>query len=200
MKNNFKTIKLQVDGMTCSNCALGIKRKLEDNGLTKVDVNFTTGETTCEINKIKNETYVRNIIKELGYTIIDNQNLDKSFSKSEKYFYLSIIFTTPLFLHMFFPKNTWIYNPLLQFSLCLPVYIIGLLYFGKSALKSILNGLPNMDVLIFIGSTSAFIYSIYSWIIFYGTNEIHQYLFFETTATIITLVLLGIHPVKIGLF
>ena len=48
-----------------------------------------------------------------------------------------------------------------------------------------------MNVLIFIGSTSAFLYSIYGSIVFFGTTEMHNFLFFETTATIITLVLLG---------
>ena len=48
-----------------------------------------------------------------------------------------------------------------------------------------------MDVLIFIGSSSAFFYSIYGWFLFAGTEQAHHYLFFETTATIITLVLLG---------
>ena len=48
-----------------------------------------------------------------------------------------------------------------------------------------------MDVLILMGSSAAFFYSIYGWILFYGTEQSHDYLFFETTATIITLVLLG---------
>ena len=47
-----------------------------------------------------------------------------------------------------------------------------------------------MDVLIFTGSTAAFVYSIYGWVLF-GSEHAHNYLFFETTATIITLVLLG---------
>ena len=48
-----------------------------------------------------------------------------------------------------------------------------------------------MDVLIFIGSSAAFFYSIYGWWYFYGTSDVHNYMFFETSATIITLVLLG---------
>ena len=48
-----------------------------------------------------------------------------------------------------------------------------------------------MDVLIFIGSTSAFLYSLYGWWLFQDTDLVKNYLFFETTATIITLVLLG---------
>jgi Cu+-exporting ATPase len=48
-----------------------------------------------------------------------------------------------------------------------------------------------MDVLIFIGSSAAFFYSIYGWWFYYGTIKVNDFLFFETTATIITLVLLG---------
>jgi Cu+-exporting ATPase len=92
---------------------------------------------------------------------------------------------------MFVGKDSILQDPLLQFTLCVPVYIIGLLYFGKSAWSSLKIGIPNMDVLIFIGSSAAFIYSIYGWLIFGGETEMHNYLFFETTATIITLVLLG---------
>ena len=48
-----------------------------------------------------------------------------------------------------------------------------------------------MDVLIFMGSASAFIYSLYGTITYYGTELAHHYLFYETSAGIITLVLLG---------
>ena len=48
-----------------------------------------------------------------------------------------------------------------------------------------------MDVLIFIGSTSAFLYSLIGWIIFNNTPQVYNFMFFETCATIITLVLLG---------
>ena len=57
-----------------------------------------------------------------------------------------------------------------------------------------------MNVLIFIGSSAAFIYSIFGWIIFGESTETHNYLFFETSATIITLVLLGNVFRKINLY
>src|SRR5690606_36215294 len=60
-------------------------------------------------------------------------------------------------------------------------------HFGKSAFNSLKSGVPNMDVLIFSGSTSAFIYSLIGTFLNLGPN----YLFYETTAVIITLVLLG---------
>ncbi|HQX72754.1 MAG TPA: cation-translocating P-type ATPase, partial [Chitinophagaceae bacterium] len=60
-------------------------------------------------------------------------------------------------------------------------------FFGKSAWKSIRNGMPNMNVLITIGSTAAFVYSLYGSL----TGQAAQYMFYETAATIITLVFLG---------
>jgi Cu+-exporting ATPase len=81
--------------------------------------------------------------------------------------------------------------PEVQFVLCLPVMVIGVTHFGKSAYHSTRVGAPNMDVLIFLGSVSAFVYSIWGSIEFDGLPEQSNYLFFETAATIITLVLLG---------
>jgi len=192
MKNDIKKIKIQIEGMTCSNCAAGIKKHLLNKGLEDVNVNFSTGEANCNINSLHNQNDVENIIQKLGYSIIKpNEEIKNNISKVERYFYSTLIFTLPLFSHMFFPEDSFIQNPFLQFFLCLPVYLIGINYFGKSAWSSLKTGVPNMDVLIFIGSSAAFFYSIYGWLIFGGTSEMHHYLFFETTATIITLVLLG---------
>ncbi|MGZ6540196.1 MAG: heavy metal translocating P-type ATPase, partial [Bacteroidia bacterium] len=82
-------------------------------------------------------------------------------------------------------------QPYIQLILCVPVFTIGVLQFGKSAWGSVKIGIPNMDVLIFIGSSAAFIYSVIGIFLYQNTMEVHNYLFFETSATIITLVLLG---------
>ena len=178
--------------MSCANCAAGIKKHLENKGLQDVNVNFSTGEASWENDKNQDKNDVAKTITSLGYKIkSSSKEEEKGLSKLEKYFYFTLIFTLPLFSHMFFPKGSIIQNPLLQFILCLPVYIIGVSYFGKSAWGSIKTGIPNMDVLIFTGSSAAFFYSIYGWLINYGTPAVHHYLFFETSATIITLVLLG---------
>ena len=174
--------------MSCSNCAAGIKKHLINKGLGDVNVNFSTGEASCNIDTLHNQNDIENIIQKLGYSIIKpNKEIKKRISKVERYFYSTLIFTLPLFSHMFFPEGSFIQNPILQFFLCLPVYIIGVAYFGKSAWSSLKTGIPNMDVLIFIGSSAAFFYSIYGSFLL----DSQDYLFFETTATIITLVLLG---------
>ena len=188
MKNDIKKIKIQVEGMSCTNCAAGIKKHLINKGLEDVNVNFSTGEASCNIDTLHNQNDIENIIQKLGYSIIKpNKEIKKRISKVERYFYSTLIFTLPLFSHMFFPEGSFIQNPILQFFLCLPVYLIGVAYFGKSAWSSLKTGIPNMDVLIFIGSSAAFFYSIYGSFLL----DSQDYLFFETTATIITLVLLG---------
>jgi Cu+-exporting ATPase len=78
--------------------------------------------------------------------------------------------------------NSWV-----QLALCLPVYIVGMQFFGRSAIKSIRNGVPNMNVLIALGATAAFVYSLIGTLMQLGAD----YLFYETAATIITLVFLG---------
>ncbi|MCA6456252.1 MAG: cadmium-translocating P-type ATPase, partial [Chitinophagaceae bacterium] len=78
-------------------------------------------------------------------------------------------------------------NPYVQIALTLPVFIVGMDFFGRSAIKSVLKGIPNMNVLIALGAIAAFGYSLYGTII----GEAEQYLFYETTATILTLVFLG---------
>ena len=81
----------------------------------------------------------------------------------------------------------WLMNPWIQLALCLPVFIVGMLYFGRSAINSIRHGIPNMNVLVALGAFAAFVYSLTGAILQLGPD----YLFFETSASIITLVLLG---------
>jgi Cu+-exporting ATPase len=85
-------------------------------------------------------------------------------------------------VHIHFLMNPWV-----QLCLCLPVYIVGMSFFGKSAIKSLRNGMPNMDVLIALGATAAFVYSLYGTL----TGQAAHYMFYETAAAILTLVFLG---------
>ncbi|RYY91888.1 MAG: HAD family hydrolase, partial [Chitinophagaceae bacterium] len=86
------------------------------------------------------------------------------------------------------PFFSLLMNPWLQLALTLPPFFVGMRYFGRSAYKSLRNGVPNMNVLISIGAGSAFLYSIIG--LATGRTEA---IFFETAATIITLVFLGEH-------
>lgn len=189
--NNSKNTTLHVEGMTCANCALGIKKQLVKKGLENVNVSFSTGEVIYENNNDLSIQEIKNSINQLGYKVVDLPEANNGLSPIEKKFYGSLLFTIPLFLHMFMPHDSILNNSWVQLGLCIPVFLIGFFHFGKSAIGSLKSGVPNMDVLIVIGSSAAFIYSIFGIYFYYGTNAAHNYLFFETAATIITLVLLG---------
>ena len=191
-KNAEKKIILKVEGMTCNNCAAGIKKHLEKSLDSEVNVNFSIGEVSCYTNEKHHKRDLINLIEDIGFRVVKTKSKKNlNFSKSEIYFLVSLIFTTPLFCHMFVSETNILHQPIIQLFLCLPVYFIGIVFFGKSAYYSIKSKVPNMDVLIFIGSTAAFFYSLYGWWLFQDTELVKNYLFFETTATIITLVLLG---------
>ncbi|HEY8969213.1 MAG TPA: cation-translocating P-type ATPase [Puia sp.] len=81
----------------------------------------------------------------------------------------------------------WFRSGLIQLILCLPVYIIGMYFFGRSALKSLRKGRPNMNVLIAVGATAAFVYSLAGTMLGLGP----AYQFYETSAAIITIVFFG---------
>ena len=183
-----KTIK--VSGMTCSNCAKGIEKHLNKNGFQDVNVDFPNSEVSLSIDSNKTVSNAEKLINEIGFKALSENVEDKSVS-IEKLFYICLAFTIPLFLHMFASDDHFINNPILQFFLCLPVFIISLSFFGRSGWNSIKSGVPNMDVLIIIGVIASFFYSVAGVIMFWGTAEVHSYLFFETCATITTLVLLG---------
>lgn len=186
--------ELEVDGMTCSTCALNIEKYLKRIGGEEVSVNFATKEVRFRNAAGKSMEELRKGIHDLGYEVIAEgtaKKEKKEWTKLEKKLAFSALFTLPLLLHMFLPFVAFLQNPWLQLLLSLPVMYIGVTHFGRSALASVKAGTANMDVLIFIGSASAFLYSLAGTLLYMGTHRTHDFMFYETAATIITLVLLG---------
>ncbi|MFT3676304.1 MAG: cation-translocating P-type ATPase [Chitinophagaceae bacterium] len=190
----MEKIQWKVDGMDCNNCALTIRRYLEKEGRTDVRVNFATGDVSFDQNPgLKTDSLVQGI-QDLGYTITGSA-IAKPVHTSKPWlsthlqrFWFCLPFTAILMLHMIPGLHIhWLMNPWLQLAFTLPVYIVGMQFFGRSAWKSLRNGLPNMNVLIAIGATASFVYSLYGTL----TNQVADYMFYETTATILTLVFLG---------
>lgn len=182
-----KHIELNVKGMTCTNCALGIERYLKKEGLDGVNVDFSSEEVIFDLPEDKRLPLIIKGIEKLGYEVVpEEQEASTGLSKIERLFYFSLIFTVPLLLHMFLPWHL-LHNPWFQLAMALPVYAVGMYHFGRSAWRSIQSGVPNMDVLIALGTTAAFFYSLYGTLMQLGPD----FLFFETAASIITIVLLG---------
>jgi P-type Cu+ transporter len=196
MANTSKKVNWKVEGMTCSNCALTIQQYLKSEGMNDVKVDLLQGDVSFDLVETTNEQSIKKGIEELGYTVQhDDHGHDhvagnrKWFSNHKQRFLFCLLFTLPLMMHMFenWVHIHWLMNPWVQLALCVPVYIVGMDFFGRSAIKSIRNRMPNMNVLVALGATAAFVYSLAGAILNLG----EQYLFFETTASIITLVFLG---------
>jgi Cu+-exporting ATPase len=187
-KTNWK-----VDGMTCSNCSLTVTKYLEKEGKRNVKVNLISGDVIFDKEEGQDLNRIIKGIEELGYKVNTETGTSKVvrkrlFANHLQRFLFCAVFTVPLMLHMFDSLQPhWLMNPFVQLALCLPVFIVGMDFFGRSAIKSMRNGMPNMNVLIAIGATAAFIYSLTGTI--FGLGE--AYMFYETAAAIITLVFLG---------
>jgi Cu+-exporting ATPase len=192
MHNHNEPVTLKVEGMDCANCALGITRKLSKSGHEDVHVNFATGEASFVMAENATLNDVIHDIEGLGYHVIGEEKQKGFHFGIAGKFWFCLIFTVPLFFgHMLLPHDSPFVQPIVQLLLCLPVFAIGVWFFGKSAFGSLKAGVPNMDVLIFIGAVSSFGYSLAGMLTVKDPHLVHQYMFFETTATIITLVLLG---------
>ena len=184
----------QVDGMTCSNCALTVNKYLQKQGMQEVKVDPLSGKVSFNAPVAFPLPTLKTGIAGLGYNVVDEtQNVqpDKRFLRNNKQRFLFCLpFAGVLMLHMFhkwIPGLHWLMNPWVQLALCLPVFAVGMWFFGRSAIKSLQNGVPTMDVLIALGALAAFLYSLTGALLNLGND----YLFFETTSTIITLVFMG---------
>ena len=164
--------------------------------MKNVKVNFATGDVIFDVNENFSKEKINTGINGLGYTIV-NEETGVLKTKNPKLPFLSthlqrfwfcLPFTLLLNLHMIPGVHIhWLMDPWLQLAFTIPIYLVGMSFFGKSAWKSIRNGMPNMNVLIAIGASAAFFYSLYGTL----TGQAEQYMFYETATTIITLVFLG---------
>jgi len=188
----MENVQWKVEGMDCSNCAITIHKYLEKKGMKNVKVNFANGDVSFNINSEITAEKLANGIKDLGYEVADRQqvggNKKQFLSTHLQRFLFCLPFTLVLMLHMIPGLHImWLMNPWVQLALTIPVYIVGMSFFGKSAWKSLRNRLPNMNVLIALGATAAFVYSLYGTL----SGQPENFMFYETAAAIITLVFLG---------
>lgn len=191
----MEKVSWKVTGMDCTNCALSISTFLTKKGMTDVKVNFIGGDVNFQTLDPSAIPQLEKGIADLGYQVVHPQTSANStpvkrppfFRNHGQRFLFCLPFTAVLMLHMFPAHPHFLMNPWIQLLICLPVFVLGMSYFGVSAVKSLLRGFPNMNVLIAIGALAAFVYSLVGTVNGWGMD----FVFYETTATIITLVFLG---------
>ncbi len=190
---------LIVEGMTCAACSTRVEKVLNKlEGVVKATVNLSTNKAIVEYpsGAIDEDILVKTVEK-AGYKaeVELERDLDREKEMREKEikslktsFIISAILSLPLFSAMFFHMagiHTILTNGWFQLILATPVqFLIGYRFY-KGAYNSLRGGGANMDVLVSMGTSAAYFYSIYNLII-----GVHEY-YFEASAVIITLILLG---------
>ncbi|WP_422447422.1 heavy metal translocating P-type ATPase [Thermoanaerobacterium sp. DL9XJH110] len=198
-------VELGLKNMTCASCAARIEKALSKApGVYRASVNFATETATVEYNS--SETDVKNLIKVVQNTGYDayektEMNVDREKEEREREIrslgrltVISAILTTPLVISMILRimgrPGGFLDNPWFQITLASPVqFVIGYRYY-KASYHNLKNGTANMDVLIAMGTSAAFFYSLYN-VFTLPMEMIHNYLYFEASAVIITLITLG---------
>lgn len=199
--------EFDITGMTCAACATRIEKGLNKmDGVATANVNLALEKATIEYNP--SAITIADIIskvEKLGYGAHQKQEEQEQVDYREKHikdqqrkFILAAILSIPLLWTMVghFSFTSFLYvpeflmNPWVQWILATPVQFIIGSQFYVGAYKALRNGSANMDVLVAMGTSAAYFYSVYQAIVTIGTHHA-PHLYFETSAVLITLILLG---------
>ncbi|RPJ96534.1 cadmium-translocating P-type ATPase [Rummeliibacillus sp. TYF005] len=203
-----KEVTLDIQGMTCAACSARIERglnKLEGVELATVNLALETGHISYDSKQLNEEALIAKIQK-LGYDAVihkDDQEQDHrevEIVRKTRVFIISAIFSLPLlwtmFAHFSFTKGIYVpeflMNPYVQWALASVVQFGIGWQFYKGAYYALRNKSANMDVLVALGTSAAYFYSVY--IVLQNREHIGMHnldLYFETSAILITLILLG---------
>jgi P-type Cu+ transporter len=203
-------VEFDITGMTCAACSTRVEKGLNKlDGVLVANVNLALEKATVEYNPsvlAPKDMIAR--VEKLGYGAIiksdenEQETVDKRLKDIETQqgkFIFSLILSLPLLWAMVghFSFTSFLYvpnafmNPWVQLALATPVQF----YIGKQfyvgAYKALKNKSANMDVLVALGTSAAYIYSLYLSIGTIGKSTHGIGLYFETSAILITLIILG---------
>lgn len=208
--------KFDVKGMSCAACQAHVEAAVKQiEGVKKVEVYLLSNSMKVEYEDAVTESTIIRAVQNAGYDALiakkKKENLSNDLSKMKRRVILSFVFFIPLFyISMGHMLGAWI-PPFLEGSanslnyaifqilFVIPIIIINFKYYTVGY-KHLFKRNPNMDSLIAIGSSAAFIYGLYATImIAIGlanndldlVNKYHMDLYFESSGTILTLVTLG---------
>ncbi len=191
-------VTLDITGMTCAACSTKVEKRLSKApGVTMAAVNLSTEKATVEFVGTTVEDLVA-VVKKAGYgakVAAESGDADAERKKQEMrnmilLFLFSLIGTVPLIVAnmILMPlkiESDFLFNRWVQFTLATMVQVVVGWRFYRSAWVNITQGSANMDVLVALGTTSAYLYSIALSFFLGGEN------YYEASTTILTLILLG---------
>ena len=197
-------VEFAITGMTCAACAARIEKGLQKlPGVYAANVNLATEKAVVEYNSSEvSVADMQSKVKQLGYEahkMEDGQAADREkdlreaeISNQKRRFLLSAVLSFPLLLAMiahsfgvFHGFSSFFMQPMVQLLLATPVQFIAGWPFYRGAYNALRNGSANMDVLVALGTSSAYFFSLAN--MFSGKTD----LYFESSAVLITLIILG---------
>ena len=200
-----ETAAFDITGMTCAACSTRIEKVLnKQEGISKATVNLTN--ETAEVEYISGLIDKEEIIQKvqgLGYDAKPQAGREEKQSSKEKELkrkkaklIVSAVLSIPLLItmldHLFGIALPHIFmNPWFQLAFAAPVQFIIGWQFYEGAYKNLKSGGANMDVLVALGTSAAFFYSLYEAFKTIGNPDFMPHLYFETSAILITLILFG---------
>ncbi|WP_280160088.1 heavy metal translocating P-type ATPase [Priestia megaterium] len=198
-----------ITGMTCAACSTRIEKGLNKlEGVTKASVNLALETASVEYSpsQIAPQDITQRVEK-LGYGAKlkaeekeeEQSYREKELSKQKGKFWFSFILSVPLLWAMvshftftsFIPLPHMLMNPWVQLALATPVQFVVGKQFYVGAFKALRNKSANMDVLVALGTSAAYFYSLYFSLKSLGSSAHTDQLYYETSAILITLILLG---------
>ncbi|MDR4945986.1 heavy metal translocating P-type ATPase [Neobacillus cucumis] len=200
--------EFDITGMTCAACATRIEKGLSKlNGVAKANVNLALEKATVEYNSaILTPGEIIKKVENLGYgahikedVIETSDHRQKEIEKQTGKFIFSAILSFPLLwamvAHFSFTSFIWVpkmfMNPWVQFALATPVQFFIGKQFYVGAYKALKNKSANMDVLVALGTSGAYFYSLYLSLMSIGGMTHSVELYYETSSILITLIILG---------
>jgi len=198
--------ELRIRGMTCAACVRRIEKKLGQlPGVRTATVNLAAQKATVEYDPRRvTLDAIRAAVVEAGYGVQETTGIGPSLEELQlaerrhlwRLFGVALVLSLPLLWYMvamLANRPGWIpallLYPYLQMALATPVQFGAGLFFYRDAWRSLRHRTANMSVLIALGTSAAYFYS--AVVVFWGHRFGQAEVYFETSALIVTLVLLG---------
>ncbi|SFG76955.1 Cu+-exporting ATPase [Desulfotomaculum arcticum] len=200
--------ELRLSGMSCAACAARIEKVLNKlPGVTRAAVNFATEKAVVEFNPAEIDVpQIKKAVADIGYKAaevddkttadLEREEREREIRRQKSLVIFSAIFSAPLVVYMLAMVlnlrgvvPAFFFNPYFQFALATPVQFIAGANFYKEAYVALRGRSANMSVLVALGTTAAYLYSVAATFFTGRIGNVEVY--YETGAIIITLVLLG---------